>query len=183
MKVTLQCFDGAKTKARRLALKPLVAEVRDILSKTSVVLLEEKQKNGAAVIREWIDHEFAAAGDWHKTVSGGMDWKKTSQRARAQVAIGVEIQVSGRSEMLYRDLIHLRSSVVSGEIDLGVLVVPTDRMARYLTDRVSSKSYAEQVIKETDSDRYPLILIAVEHDGPGPAIEKRITNRGTGRKR
>jgi hypothetical protein len=40
----------------------------------------------------------------------------------------VEIQFSARSDLVVIDLIHLRKAIVQGKIDIGVLVVPSDRL-------------------------------------------------------
>jgi hypothetical protein len=59
----------------------------------------------------------------------------------------VEIQVSARSDLLIRDVIHLRDSLERGRIDVGTIVV-----AR--------------------AENLPLLLIAIEHDGAGPPLPK-----------
>jgi hypothetical protein len=70
------------------------------------------------------------------------------------------------------DIIHLRKSIVQGEIDVGVLVVPSDHLAEFLTDRGPSRADAERHIDEARAEDLPLILIALEHDGPGPPLAK-----------
>ena len=65
----------------------------------------------------------------------------------------VEIQVSARSELLYKDILHLKNRLIGGDIDLGIIVVPSDRLQSFLPDRTPSKSYAEKVIQDQDSDR------------------------------
>ena len=37
---------------------------------------------------------------------------------------------------------------------------------------------AKKVIAEQDSDRLPIIVIEIEHDGPGPPLGKKVTNLG-----
>src|ERR1700686_3153895 len=46
----------------------------------------------------------------------------------------------------------------------------------FLPDRTPSVSYAKKVIAEQDADRLPIILIEMEHDGPGPPLLKKVTN-------
>ena len=63
-----------------------------------------------------------------------MDWTK-SQAVNCRprhICIGVEIQVSGRSDLLSVDFIHLRNQLLQGEIDLAVLIVPGDKLGYYL---------------------------------------------------
>jgi hypothetical protein len=43
-------------------------------------------------------------------------------------------------------------------------------LQRFLPDRTPSSSYAVKVIREQDADRLPIVLIEIEHDGPGPAL-------------
>jgi hypothetical protein len=95
----------------------------------------------------------------------------------------VEIQVSARSELLYKDILHLKSRIVSGDIDLGVIVVPSDYLQSFLPDRTPSVSYARKVIAEQDADRLPIVLIEMEHDGPGPPLGKKVTNTSRGKRR
>jgi len=97
-----------------------------------------------------------------------------------RVCVGVEIQVSARSELLYKDILHLKSRLVSGDIDLGIIVAPSDHLQSFLPDRTPSISYAKRVIVEQDADRLPIVLIEMEHDGPGPPLGKKVTNTSRG---
>jgi len=97
--------------------------------------------------------------------------------------LGVEAQVSSRSDLLARDIVHIRNNLQDSHIDAGVIVIPTDEFEHFLTDRVANYSYAvryvEKELREVQS--YPIILIAVEHDGfSDEAIPKKITNKDKG---
>jgi hypothetical protein len=151
------------------------------------VVLREKNANGAADIRERIDARFVEAGGWTKTQVGGVDWvKEINLKAGNQVAIaalGVEIQVSGRSTMLYRDVSHLRESLRDAKIDAGVIVVPDDDLAYYLTDRTPSLREAIETVKDVKADDVPIRLLPIGLEDFGNyALPKRVTNRGTGQK-
>jgi hypothetical protein len=100
-----------------------------------------------------------------------------------RICIGVEIQVSARSELLYKDILHLKTKIVTGDIDIGIIVVPSDRLQSYLPDRTPASSYAKKVIQEQDADRLPIVLVEIEHDGAGPALGKKVTNTSPGKKR
>ncbi len=159
----------------RLGLGPLLTEIEKMLQSHVALLAEEKQANGAR--RNFGNSSTACS----KTIGrrpkvGDIDWVRCKKINGTQVCLGVEIQVSGRSEMLYKDVLHLRRRIECGDIDLGVVVVPSDRLQRFLPDRTPSSSYAVKVIKEQDADRLPIVLIEIEHDGPGPALIKRTTN-------
>jgi hypothetical protein len=81
--------------------------------------------------------------------------------------MGVEIQVSARSDLLIRDVVHLRNSIQLGAIDLGVIVVPSDKMQYFLPDRTPSYRDAIRYIEEefVEAQNFPIVIIAVEHDG------------------
>ena len=173
-------YGSAQRKIERLNLGSLLDEVRTILTGFSLRVLEEPNQNGAGIIRKMIDSRFADANGWTMKKTGGIDWKKCLTENGTSVCVGVEIQLSGRSELIYRDLAHFRSSLIEkGEIDLGIEVVPSDLLATFLTERVSWYSYANKLIRETRSDDLPLVLIGLEHDGPSLiALAKERTNLG-----
>lgn len=148
------------------------------------MLQETAKANGAAGIREALDSSFAAAEDWVGIKSGGIDWIKRMRYNQTFLArLGVEIQVSARSDLLIRDVVHLRNSLQKAEIDVGVIVVPDDRMQKFLTDRTPSFSdairYIEVEFKEATT--FPIVVMAIEHDGPGKAIPKKTTNLSSGK--
>src|SRR5437016_3318522 len=130
MKITaIKYYGGARGKIARVGLAHLFLELQHIILDTRILLVEEKDNNGA----------------------------------------GVELQVSARSDLVVRDLVHLRNSLAESEIDAGVIIVPSDRMGRFLPDRTPTLretiKYIEQEFKEAMAT--PLVIIAIEHDGPG----------------
>jgi hypothetical protein len=86
----------------------------------------------------------------------------------------VEIQFSARSDLVVIDLIHLRKAIVQGKIDIGVLVVPSDRLGGFLTDRGPKMADAKRHVVEARVEDLPLVLISLEHDGSGPALAKQL---------
>lgn len=74
--------------------------------------------------------------------------------------------------MIAVDLIHLREQLLQGMIDLAVLVVPSDRLGGFLTDRVAKLSEAMRHIQMGRFEDTPFVLIAFEHDGPGARLPK-----------
>ena len=122
-----------------------------------------------------IDDSFTGKGGWVKITAGGMDWqKKLRYNQTYLVRMGVELQVSARSDLLVRDIVHLRNSIDQGEIEVGVIVVPSLKLQHYLPDRTPSirdaKRYIEAEFREAMN--YPLVLVAIEHDGPGEVLPK-----------
>jgi len=145
MKITQERFyDGAEDKIKRLGLSNLFSEVKGILSETQIFLLEEPEANGSKPIRLKIDSAFAQKGGWIKKVVGGVDWiKEAYYNKSVTVRLGVEIQVSNRSDLVIRDIVHLRNSLQSGEIDAGVIVVPDKNLPKYTASR--SPTYRETI--------------------------------------
>ena len=113
-----------------------------------------------------------------------MFYKDTLNFSRYPIVsrLGVEVQVSGRSNLFARDIVHVRNNLQDSHIDAGVIVIPADEFEYFLTDRVANYSYAVRYVEKElrEAQSYP-ILIAVEHDGSSDeAIPKKITNKGKG---
>jgi len=165
-------YDGFEAKLKRLGMEPLMDELRAILTGFELRLLEEVDSNGGAAVRKLIDTRFTRAEGWTKKTTGGVDWTKCKQINGTRVCIGVEVQVSGRSDLVAVDILHLSQAVKRGELDVGVIVVPDDRLAPFLTDRCPSLRQTARHVDEWRVDDFPLALIGFEHDGPGPRLEK-----------
>lgn len=184
MKITsLRFYGGSREKVCRLGLADLFLELQQIVLATHVEILEVAKGNGAAAVREALDAHFQAAADWVKTASGGVDWVKRIRYNQTFMArLGVEVQVSARSDLLIRDIVHLRNSLQEGVIDVGVIVVPSDRLQTFLPDRTPSLRdavrYIESEFKEATT--FPIVVMAVEHDAAGAPLPKKTTNRGKG---
>ena len=169
-------------KVCRLGLAQLFLELQEILLTTEVFVLNKKQANGAGRVREMIDERFGDYSDWVQSKTGDVDWVKRLRYNQTILSrMGVEIQVSGRSDLLARDIIHIRNNLQDSHIDVGVIVVPSDEFAYLLTDRVASFSYAVQYVEHElrEAQSYPIVLVAVEHDGySNEALPKKRTNQG-----
>lgn len=175
-------YGGSREKICRLGLSHLFLELQDILLSVNVEIQKKKQANGAGRVRELIDEKFGESDDWENSKSGDIDWVKRLRFNKTIVArLGVEVQVSGRSDLLARDIVHIRNNLQDSHIDAGVIVVPSDEFAYYLTDRVADYSYAVRYVEEElrEAKTYPIILMAIEHDGfTSSALPKKRTNRG-----
>ena len=174
-------YNGAEEKIRRLGLSLLIEELRQAVTSFDLAILEEKNENSGAVLREMIDAELEKQRDWKKRVAGGIDWKRCQVINGINVCIGVEVQVSARSDLIIRDVVHLRREIIDGVIDLGIIVLPSDHLSYFLTNRAPSFSDGKRVVGEARADDLPLMLIAIEHDGSSskPLPKKRTK---TGRK-
>src|SRR5919108_386320 len=57
-------------------------------------------------------------------------------------------------------------------IDVGVIVVPDDTLADYLTDRIPRFSDAVRHVRAARAEDFPLLILGVRHDGPGDPLPK-----------
>jgi len=165
-------YDGAKERIARLGLTPLMDEIRSVISGFELRVKEEVDANGGAAVRKLIDARFEVLGGWTKKVAGDIDWLKCKQVNGTRVCVGVEVQVSARSDLLVVDMIHLNAAFRDGRLDVGVVIVPTDKLSRFLTDRGPCISDAKKHAKAARLEDSPLVLLAIEHDGPGAPLEK-----------
>jgi hypothetical protein len=112
-------------------------------------VLDKKQANGTGVVREMIDAKFGEYTEWVQSKSGDIDWVKRFRYNQTIASrIGVEILVSGRSDLLSRDIVHIRNNLQDSHIDVGVIVVPSDDFEYRLTDRVANYTYAVRYVEE-----------------------------------
>ena len=186
MKISqIRFYGGAREKVCRLGLSHIFLELLEILISTNVLVLKKKQANGAGRVREMIDNQFGNYQDWSQSKSGDVDWiKKLRYNQTILSRMGVEIQVSGRSDLLARDIVHIRNNLQDSHIDAGAIVVPSDKFEYFLTDRVANFSYAVRYVEKElrEAKDYPIVLLAVEHDGySNHALPKKVTNKGAGR--
>ena len=159
----------------------LFLELQQVLLNASIEIDPVKFGNGAAEVRAAIDAQFKLGTDWVNTASGGVDWvKRARYNQTILVRLGVEIQVSSRSDLLIRDVVHLRNSLQKSVIDVGIIVVPSDHFQQFLPDRTpclrDAIRYIEEEFKEAMT--YPIAVIAIEYDRVGAALPKRRTNVG-----
>lgn len=167
-------YNGFAEKVRRLGLDKLVAEATAAVTGFSLLVEERHLANGTQGLRKTIDAAFETFGGWKKKPVGGVDWSKSNERG---ASVGVEVQVSGRSDMLAVDVLHLSAELLAGRIDVAVIIVPDDRLSRFLTDRTPNLRTAIRHISARAND-LPFRILAFRHDGVGPALEKMRTNLG-----
>ncbi len=176
MKITDIIFHGgARERITKLGLANLFIEIQETILSTKIFLLEQKDANGGAVVRKMIDESFEKREDWVKKTTGDIDWSKRVRYNRTFIAtIGVEVQVSARSDLLIRDLVHIRNNLKDGLIEVGVIIVPNNSFQVFLPDRTPSIKDAIKYIEEEfiEAQNYPIVVIGIEHDGPGEALKK-----------
>lgn len=149
-----------------------MADIRTIVQEFELRVEERRDANGGAAVRKLLDARFDDAGGWTKKQTGDVDWTKCLTVNGTRVCVGVEVQFSGRSDLIVVDLIHLRKALTQGTIDVAILIVPSDRLGVFLTDRGPKMADAKRHIHEARADDLSLIVIALEHDGPGPPLAK-----------
>jgi hypothetical protein len=172
-------FDGSKEKIDRLGLWPLIAEIKSAIASFTLEIKKEVHGNGSATLRELIDAALRDVGDWTNTASGDVDWIKCRVIDGIRVCVGVEVQMSARSDLIFRDIVHFQKQMREGQIDVCVEILPSDALSPYLTDRTPRYSDGVRDIKEMRADDLPVVLIAIEHDGfSDMPLGKKTTNRG-----
>src|SRR5438477_21248 len=160
-------YGGVAARIDRLGLAPLISEIEQIITGFELRVKEAVDANGAAAVRKMIDERFATAGGWKMTKSGGVDWTKCKIVNGTQVCVGVEVQFSARSDLLVMDICHLRDAIsIDALIDVGIIVVPDDTLADFLTDRIPRFSDAVRHVRAARAEDFPLLLLGLRHNGP-----------------
>ena len=171
-------FNGSEQRIARLGLQPLWEELEEALAGFELRVEERRDSNSAGEVRALFDKGFQNLQGWSKKQTGGVDWTKCHSVNGTTVCLGVEIQISARSDMLIVDVVHLRDEITAGNIDVGVIVVPSDELAVYLTDRVARFTDAKKAVERARAQDLTLAILSIRHDGVGPAIPKRRTRQG-----
>jgi len=167
-------YNGFAAKIERLDLGYLVDEATSTVTAFRLLVKEAKYANGTRGLRQTIDGNFDRIGGWTCVKSGGIDWTKADQTG---AAVGVEVQVSGRSDLLAVDILHLSESIIKGNLDAGIIIVPDNTLSYFLTDRTPNLATAVKHV-ESRAKNLPIRILAFRHDGIGPALPKMRTNLG-----
>jgi len=162
-------YDGVRERIGRLGLTPLVDEIKCALTGFQLLVKEQVHANNRAAVRMLLHAQFDRLGGWTKA-SAVIDWTKSKIMNGTRVCVGVEVQVSARSSLLLMDMIHLHSAFREGGIDVGVVIVPSDKLSRFLTDRAPCMSDAKKHANAARLEDSSLVLFGIEHDGAGPAL-------------
>jgi hypothetical protein len=165
-------YDGARERIGRLGLEPLFSEIKLLVTGFQLFVKEAVDANGGAAVRKLIDARFESSEGWTKKATGDIDWTKCHAINGSKLCIGVEVQVSARSDLLVVDMIHLAAAFRDGRLDVGVIIVPSDRLSRFLTDRGPCITDAKKHANAARLEDSPLVLLGIEHDGPGEALAK-----------
>lgn len=150
-------FGGSEERLDRLGLSNVWKELESIL--TNFQLCLDKQDNnidGGIVLRKLIDARFRSTSGWKGKRSGQVNWTRCYKIRDVHVCLGVQVQlsVSAESDLLLIDLQYLRDEIADGKIDVGAIVVPSDKLARFLTDGVVRYSDAVRAIERMQASIY-----------------------------
>jgi hypothetical protein len=169
-------YGAALEKVARLGLTPVFEELKGMLTSFTLLVKEQKDANGGAAVRKMIDQVFEVKprAGWIKRQTGDVDWTKCRVVNGTKTCMGVEVQFSGRSDLIVVDIIHLRRALTGGLIDVGVLVVPNDRLGPFLVDRGPRIADARRHIREARAEDLPIVILGLESDGPGPPLPKQV---------
>ena len=173
-------FGGAQKKIDRLGLKGIWNELETVLTGFEFCINNDDKSDTGMVLRKLLDNRFRSRSEWTEKEGEGIDWTRCHKVNGTRVCLGVEIQlsVSAQSDLILVDLQYLYDEIVSGRIDVGVMVVPSTKLASFLTDDVATYREAVRGIQRAGASHYPVAVLALEHDGPGPALAKRPTRQG-----
>ena len=167
-------FGGSKERLDRLGLTNVWKELANILTNFQLCLDKRDNTDRGIVLRKLIDARFRSTTGWKGKRSGGVNWTRCHKILDVHVCLGAQIQlsVSAESDLLLVDLQYLRDEIAAGRIDVGVIVVPSDKLAYFLADGVVQYSDAVRAVERTQTSYLPLAVLALEHDGPGPSLIK-----------
>jgi hypothetical protein len=173
-------FGGTEAKISRLGLSGTWKELENLLTGFGFYADKRRTPDGGNILRNRLDGRFRSVDGWEAARTRGVDWTRCHRVQDTRVCVGVEIQLSAsaKSDLLLVDLQRLRDEITGGRIDIGVMVVPSDKLAQSLTNGVARNMDAIRAVERATASYLPLAVLALDHDGPGPALMKRQTRQG-----
>ncbi len=178
----VKTFNGTVRKVNRLGLGGVLEELRRFVGWFSPLNGEMVCVDTGKTIGGSLQGLLSRAG-WTRHRAGRGYWKKSLTIDGVEVSLGARIQLYGRKSLNARDamtveVVGLANKIASGAIDVGALVVAEDRLAARLGLRVPSLSDAVDAVERCGMTDLPLVILALEHDGPGCALPKKRTRQG-----
>lgn len=165
----VQKYDGFDQVLKRFHLQPHWKDMIGFLEAIPLKVMDRRNENGAAALRAMIDKAFENRNGWSIIKQGGIDWIKTIKNGKMELKLGIEIQVSSRSDLIAVDLMHLNQGFKEGSLDAGAILVPSNDLASRLVDRAPN---LRETMRHFDlftaiKDR-PVALLTIEQDGFSP---------------
>lgn len=179
----LKTLNGTNNKIDRLGLHRLWEELTGILTRFRLELEESARANNAQILQGMFDQRFTSAPGWERRQSGHLYWRKSLAIDDTRVCLGAKIRIASRGglsggDSMVVEVINLTKQIASGAIDVAALAVPSDNLSTYLDGRVARFADAVRAVERSRATDLPLIILALEHDGPGPALPKKRTRQG-----
>lgn len=180
---SLKTFNGTETKLNRLGLRPLWEELKEILTGFHLNIQERLHANSAVHTRHVLEHRFEMVTGWSRRRTGELYWSKHLTKNNSRVCLGVKIRIAGRhdlspQDLLIMEIVGLSQQLIRGSIDIAALVVPSAQFSVYLGNRAPNLVDAIRAVERTRATDLPLIILALEHDGPGRPLPKKRTRQG-----
>lgn len=169
----VRAFDGAENKIKRLGLGHVWNEVRAVLTGFHLEVEARFPANDAAVLVEVLNRRFAMTEGWARRKVGGRLWVKALVVDGAQICVGVRLQVSGRRDVSGPDLMivevtTLAQVMISGSVDVAILVVPSDELSAYLGRRSPKFSDAMRAAERSSFTDLPFMVVGLQPDTVRP---------------
>jgi hypothetical protein len=172
-------FGGSEERLNRLGLTNVWKELESIFTSFQLCIDGRDKTKSGIVLRKLIDARFRSADGWRGKRSSGVNWTRCHKIRDVRVCLGVQVQlsVSAASDLLLVDLQFLRDEIAEGRIDVGVIVVPSDKLAYFLTDGIVRYTDAVRAVERTQASYVPLAVLALEHDDLVPSSMKGQTQQ------
>jgi hypothetical protein len=158
-----------------LGLTGPLLELEEALLSAEFRFEDDAYNEDALRLNNVLDEALESRDGWEKPSADGVHWVKKWRYDQAVLAcLGVKLEGASCGSALRDGIVHLRYAIIKGLIDVGVVVVPDDRLQVFLPDRTPSFKDAVRYIEEEfkEAMNYPFVIMAVEHDGPGDALPK-----------
>ena len=171
-------FGGAREKLNRLGLKCIWNELENVLTDFELHSGNRNNITGRLSLRNLIDERFRSLVAWQLKRGGYWAGCHKIYGIRAYLGVRMQFSVTPQSDRLFVDLQYLCDGIIRGQIDVGALVVPSDNPTSLPKGHVARYSDAVKAVERARASDLPLAVLALEHDGPGPALIKRQTRQG-----
>jgi len=130
----------------------LKGEIFDVLQRLPLIIYGEQPWSNSpakqqavypveqAALNKWLDHEFDLKGwEVHPKVTPDLDLKSDYKKGRVQI----EVQYGNVARYAF-DLMKFQVGYTTGNIDVGILVVPTQEFGTYIDQSIANFEKAER---------------------------------------
>lgn len=157
-------FGGAKQKVNRLGLEYIWNELESVLTDFEVQRENRNNATDRLSLRKLLDERFRSLVAWEFKRRGYWIGCHKIDGIRAYLGVRMQFFVTPESDRLLVDLHYLCNGIIEGQVDVGVLVVPSNNS--FPNRRVARYSDAVKAVERARACDLPLAVLALEHDGP-----------------